>query len=398
MNGLANIFGRVMTVLSRFELQKINMNKNDNKKQKTIVVKLGTSILTAGTKKLSRKHILEIVRVLADLHSAGHRVVVVTSGAQAAGRDALGHPELSKNIVNRQMLAAVGQTYLINMWAELFGIYGIYIGQILLTRADLQNRERYLNARDTMNALLDNNFIPVVNENDAVAVSEIKVGDNDNMSARVAILVDADVLFLLTDKDGLYTANPEKDPNAKLISEVDEITSEIRVIAGDSISGLGTGGMATKIEAAQIATLSGIEVQIVSGQHPEYIYDAIEGDNHHGTRFKSKQDPIERRKSWILSGQKPQGEVFIDDGAVRAIESQGSSLLPIGIKNINGDFARGDVVLVRNLLGSEIARGIVRYSSEDLKRIKGVRSDEISSVLGYEHGSVVIHRDDLVVG
>ncbi|MGN1356845.1 MAG: glutamate 5-kinase [Succinivibrionaceae bacterium] len=371
------------------------MNNSEN--NKTIVVKLGTSILTAGTKKLSRRRILEIVRVLSDLHAAGHRVVVVSSGAQAAGRDALGHPEISGNIVNRQMLAAVGQTYLINTWAELFGIYDIYIGQILLTRADLQDRERYLNARDTMNALLDNRFIPVVNENDALAVSEIKVGDNDNLSARVAILVDADVLFLLTDQDGLYTANPEKDPSAQLISEVDDITPEIRQIAGDSISGLGTGGMATKIEAAQIATLSGIEVQIVSGKHPEYIYDAVEGNVHHGTRFKSSRDPIERRKSWILSGQKPQGVVFIDDGAVRAVETQGSSLLPIGIRSISGNFSRGDVIQVKNISGLEIARGIVRYSAEDLEKIKGVRSDEISAVLGYEHGAVVIHRDDLVV-
>lgn len=371
------------------------MSNIENKK--TIVVKLGTSILTAGTKKLSRQHILEIVRILADLHNAGHRIVVVTSGAQAAGRDALGHPELSKNIINRQMLAAVGQTYLINLWADLFAIYDIYIGQILLTRADLQDRERYLNARDTMNALLDNNFIPVVNENDAVAVSEIKVGDNDNMSARVAILVDADVLFLLTDQEGLYTANPSKDPNAKLITEVDEITSEIKCIAGDSISGLGTGGMSTKIEAAQIATMSGIEVQIVSGKHPEYIYDAIEGNRHHGTRFKSKRDPIERRKSWIISGQKPQGVIIIDDGAVRAIETQGSSLLPIGIKELEGNFVRGDVVLVKNLEGIEIARGIVRYAFEDLIKIKGSRSDDIASILGYEHGAVVIHRDDLVV-
>ncbi len=366
-------------------------------KSKTIVVKLGTSILTAGTKSLSKRHILEIVRVLADLHQAGHRIVVVTSGAQAAGRDALGHPDLPKNLVNRQMLAAVGQTYLINMWADLFAIYGIYIGQILLTAADLQDRERYLNARDTMQALLDNNFIPVVNENDALAVAEIKVGDNDNLSARVAVLADADVLFLLTDQDGLYTADPNSDPSATLISEVTEITDEIRSIAGDSISGLGTGGMSTKLQAATVATLSGIEVQIVSGRHPEYIYDAVEGSGHHGTRFCAKSNPIERRKSWILSGQHPHGSVTIDDGAVKALQNHGSSLLPIGIRNIQGLFERGDIIKVDDLSGHEVARGITRYSSSDLSLIQGLQSDEIVNVLGYEHGAVVIHRDDLVI-
>lgn len=366
------------------------------KNTKTIVVKLGTSILTAGSKSLSRAHILEIVRVLAKLHEQGHRIVVVTSGAQAAGRDALGRPTLGSNIANRQMLAAVGQTYLIEMWADLFSIYKINIGQILLTRADLQDRERYLNARDTLNALLDNGFIPVINENDALVVAEIKVGDNDNLSAHVAVLADADVLFLLTDQEGLYTADPNKDPNAKLISEVDDITDRIREIAGDSVSGLGTGGMGTKIQAAQIATLSGIDVLIVSGKHPEYITE-FDLDSHHGTRFRAKTNPIERRKSWILSGQKPRGILTVDKGAASALADRGSSLLAIGIKNVNGIFTRGDIVQVYNEEMREIARGITHYSSEDLERIKGVKSEDIAGILGFEHGSVVIHRDDLVV-
>lgn len=366
------------------------------KEKKTIVVKLGTSILTAGTKSLSKEHILEIVRVLAKLHAEGNRIVVVTSGAQAAGRDALGRTTLGKNIANRQMLAAVGQTYLIDLWAELFAIYKINIGQILLTRADLQDRERYLNARDTINALLDNGFIPVVNENDALVVAEIKVGDNDNLSARVAVLADADVLFLLTDQNGLYTADPNKDPDAKLISEVDEITDEIKGIAGDSVSGLGTGGMSTKIQAAQIATMSGIEVNIVSGKHPEYIYE-FNSQQHHGTRFKAKSNPIERRKSWILSGQKPRGTVCVDQGAVDALVNNGSSLLPIGIKTVDGDFARGDVIKVCDMQNHEIARGITHYDSKDLQRIKGVKSEEVANILGFEHGTVVVHRDDLVV-
>ena len=321
---------------------------------------------------------------------------MVTSGAQAAGRDALGLTSLGKNIANRQMLAAVGQTYLIDLWAELFAIYRINIGQILLTRADLQDRERYLNARDTINALLDNKIIPVVNENDALVVAEIKVGDNDNLSARVAVLADADVLFLLTDQNGLYTADPNKDPEAKLISEVEEITDEVKNIAGDSISGLGTGGMFTKIQAAQIATMSGIEVNIVSGRHPEYINE-FDSPQHHGTRFKAKSNPIERRKSWILSGQAPRGMVNIDDGAVDALVNKGSSLLPIGIKIVDGKFARGDVIKVCDMNSREIARGITHYDSDDLQRIKGVKSEDVANILGFEHGSVVIHRDDLVV-
>lgn len=371
------------------------MSEERVNKGKTIVVKLGTSILTAGTKRLSKSGILEIVRVLADLKAKGHRIVVVTSGAQAAGRDAIGRP-LTKNLINRQMLAAVGQTYLINLWADLFAIYGIHIGQILLTRADLQDRERYLNARDTMMALLDNDFVPVVNENDALAVAEIKVGDNDNLSARVAVLVDADVLFLLTDQEGLYTADPNSDPSAELIAEVPEITDELRAIAGDSISGLGTGGMSTKLQAAQIATMSGIEVRIVKGSKPQYIYDAVDGGSH-GTRFIARTDPIERRKSWILSAQAPRGVLSVDDGAAKAIKDKGSSLLPIGVRKVEGDFARGDVVRVVNLAGHEIGRGISRYPADDMIKIMGVRSEDIVQELGFEHGPVVIHRDDLVV-
>lgn len=365
-------------------------------KSKTIVVKLGTSILTAGQKKLSESHMLEIVRVLAFLHKSGHKIVVVTSGAQAAGRDALGHPNLTKNIINRQMLAAVGQTYLIDMWAKLFSIYDINIGQILLTRADLHDRERYLNARDTLNALLENKLIPVINENDALAVAEIKVGDNDNLSAHVAILAEADILFLLTDQEGLYTSDPNKNKDAKLISDVHEITDELRALAGDSVSGLGTGGMSTKLQAAQIAMLSGIDVLIVSGKHPEYIYD-FNSDEHHGTKFHAKTNPIERRKSWILSSQVPRGILTLDDGAVSALIKKGSSLLPIGIKSVQSDFNRGDVVKVCNKNGKEIAKGITRYSSLDLNRIKGIKSENIADILGYEHGAVVIHRDDLVV-
>ena len=233
------------------------------KNHKTIVVKFGTSTLTQGSPKLNRPQMLEIVRQLAQLHQAGFRIVIVTSGAIAAGRDYLNHPQLPPTIASKQLLASVGQSQLIQVWEQLFRIYDIHIGQLLLTRADIEDRERFLNARDTLHALLDNQIIPVVNENDAVATAEIKVGDNDNLSALVAILAQADQLYLLTDQQGLFDSDPRKNPQAKLISEVDKITDHIRAIAGGSGTTLGTGGMSTKITAADGATRSGIETIIV---------------------------------------------------------------------------------------------------------------------------------------
>lgn len=230
------------------------MDVASERKLKTIVLKFGTSVLTQGSPKLNRPHMLNIVRQCAQLQQLGHRVIIVTSGAMAAGRDYLHHPQLPPTIASKQLLAAVGQSQLIQTWEQLFAIYDIYIGQMLLTRADLEDRERFLNARDTLNALLDNRIIPIINENDAVATAEIKVGDNDNLSALVAILADADQLYLLTDQQGLFDADPRNNPEAKLITQVEQITDQIKQIAGGSVSGLGTGGMSTKITAADIAT------------------------------------------------------------------------------------------------------------------------------------------------
>ncbi len=364
--------------------------------KKTLVVKLGTSILTGGTRRIDRAHMVELVRQLAQLHREGHHVVVVTSGAIAAGRELLGHPALAPTMPNKQMLAAVGQSHLIQIWQRLFDIYQLHVGQMLLTRADLEDRERYLNARDTLNALLSHRIIPVINENDAVATTEIKVGDNDNLSARAAILADADLLILLTDQQGLFTADPRSNPDAKLIEEVSEITDELRALAGDSVSGLGTGGMATKLQAADVATRSGIEVVIASGKTPELIGRLAHGERI-GTRFIAQANPLESRKSWILAGPPPHGELIVDDGAARAVQSKGSSLLPKGITQVCGEFERGDVVRIVSLLGKELARGICRYSATDLQRIAGKHSDEIESCLGYGYGPVAIHRDDLVL-
>ena len=232
----------------------------------TLVVKLGTSVLTGGSRRLNRAHIVELVRQCAQLHAMGHRIVIVTSGAIAAGREHLGYPELPATIASKQLLAAVGQSRLIQLWEQLFSIYGIHVGQMLLTRADMEDRERFLNARDTLRALLDNSIVPVINENDAVATAEIKVGDNDNLSALAAILAGADKLLLLTDQPGLFTADPRSNPQAELIKDVYGIDDALRAIAGDSVSGLGTGGMGTKLQAADVACRAGIDtIKIVSG-------------------------------------------------------------------------------------------------------------------------------------
>ena len=261
-----------------------------------VVVKLGTSVLTSGSKQLDKAHMVELARQMAALMKSGVEVVLCTSGAIAAGREHLQYPTLPDTMANKQLLAAVGQSQLILAWAQLFSIYGLHVGQLLLTRADLQDRERYLNARDTLNALLANNIIPIINENDAVATNEIKVGDNDNLSARAALLCDADLLILLTDQKGLFDADPRTNPNAKLISQVVKIDDSLRMLAGGSVSGLGTGGMSTKLEAADIARRAGIEVVIASGHHPDVIKKVV-GKESVGTHFSAIENPLESRNS-----------------------------------------------------------------------------------------------------
>ncbi|WP_318476903.1 glutamate 5-kinase [Photobacterium leiognathi] len=362
----------------------------------TIVVKLGTSVLTGGTLKLDRAHMVELVRQCAMLRRQGHKVIIVTSGAIAAGREHLGYPELPKTMASKQLLAAVGQGRLIQEWETLFGIYGINIGQMLLTRADLNDRERYLNARDMIVALLDNGIVPVVNENDAVATTEIKVGDNDNLSALVGILGCADKLLLMTDQPGLFTADPRSNPDAELIREVHTIDETLRKLAGGSVGGLGTGGMATKLQAADVARRAGIEVIIAAGRRPDVIIELAEGKSV-GTRFLPLESPLESRKRWILAGPPPAGDIVIDDGAVTAVQQRGSSLLAKGITMVKGDFERGEVVRIFDKDNNLLARGICRYSSVDMAKIAGKHSQEIHQVLGYEYGHVAIHRDDMVV-
>jgi len=361
----------------------------------TLVVKLGTSVLTGGSRRLNRAHMVELVRQCAQQHAAGHRIVIVTSGAMAAGREHLGYPELPPTIASKQLLAAVGQSRLIQLWEQLFSIYGIHIGQMLLTRADMEDRERFLNARDTLRALLDNHIVPVINENDAVATAEIKVGDNDNLSALAAMLGGADKLLLLTDQQGLYTADPRSNPQAELIADVHEIDDALRALAGDSVSGLGTGGMSTKLQAADVACRAGIDTIIAAGSRPGVIADVI-ASNPVGTRFHAMQTPLENRKRWIF-GAPPAGEITVDDGALAAMLERGSSLLPKGIRDVRGNFSRGEVIRIRSLEGRDIAHGVSRYNSDALRIIAGHHSQQIGEILGYEYGPVAVHRDDMIV-
>lgn len=365
--------------------------------KQTIVVKLGTSVLTGGKTRLDRPHMIELVRQCAHLSQQGHQIVIVSSGAIAAGREHLQMEHKGKlSISEKQMLAAVGQSLLIRVWEHLFSLYDLHVGQLLLTRADLEDRERFLNARDALHAVLTHGIIPIINENDAVATNEIKVGDNDNLSARVAMLCDADQLLLLTDQRGLLTADPRRDPNAELIKEVRVIDDTLRHLAGDSVGGLGTGGMYTKLQAADIARRAGISVIIAAGRAENIIERIVAGEDA-GTRFPGLITPLEHRKQWILAGPAPQGQLLIDIGACRAVIERGSSLLPKGIIQVKGHFLRGAVVSICSADGQIIARGIVRYRAEDLRKIVGVHSEQIEQILGYFHGDVAIHRDDLVV-
>ena len=355
---------------------------------------MGTSTLTAGTSKLNRRRMLEIAQQLVKLREQGHQVVLVSSGAQAAGRERLGYAAAPKEMPLRQMLAAVGQIQLMLAWEQVFGMFDMLVAQVLLTRADLGDRRRYLNARDTLQAILQNNIVPVINENDAVATEEIRVGDNDNLSALVANVLNADLLIILTDQPGLFTADPRKDASAQLIEHVPQINDEVKALAGGTKTSLGTGGMATKLQAAELATQSGTEVVIAQGTQTDVILDAARGQNV-GTRFAAQVVEIVSRRRWILSEQVV-GTVVVDDGAARAV-CDSKSLLPVGVCEVLAEFERGEVIAVRNAQGKTIARGIARYNASDAKRIAGKRSDEIGQILGFDYAPMLIHADDMVV-
>ena len=361
-----------------------------------VVIKIGTSTATEDGR-LSAPRLIEYARTLAGLTAAGHQIAWVSSGAVAAGREALGIAPGERRVAAKQMLAAVGQPRLMALYSELFGHYRQTVAQVLLTRTDLEQRRSYLNARRTFEELYAHGVLPIVNENDTVATEEIRVGDNDQLSALVANLIDARLLILLTDQQGLFDADPRLSPEAQLVPRVDtpEIPEALWQAAGGRAGAHGTGGMLTKLRAADIARRGGTEVVIASGADPQVIARLIEGAAI-GTRFSALTPPREARKRYILGGLRTGVGVSIDSGAEQAL-SQGKSLLGVGIRRVDGDFDRGDTVTVHTEGGRALARGIANYGANELKRIAGKRSGEVELILGYDFGPEFIHRDDLVM-
>ncbi|HBT47150.1 MAG TPA: glutamate 5-kinase [Peptococcaceae bacterium] len=361
-----------------------------------VVVKVGTSTLTHQTGKLNLERMERLARELADQVNAGRQVILVTSGAVGAGMGRLGLKERPRTLPEKQAAAAVGQGLLMHMYEKFFGEYGLTVAQVLLTRDDLADRRRYLNARHTFGALLRLGVLPIVNENDTVAVEEIRVGDNDTLSALVAGLVDADALILLTDSDGLYTADPRSCPEARLIPVVEEIGPEIEAAAGGGGSTWATGGMVTKLQAARLATSFGIPVVIAGGLLPGRIAGILRGEEI-GTLFLPRDHRAHGRKKWLAYGPVAQGKIWVDAGAARAIIHRGKSLLPGGITGVEGNFEHGSLVSILGPDGKEIARGMTNYSAEEIKRIQGKKTGEILAILGRKDYDEVVHRDNLIV-
>jgi glutamate 5-kinase len=363
--------------------------------KKRLVVKVGTNTLTGGEDGLSRSAMAGVAGQIARLVREGHQVALVSSGAIVAGRQALELSRNGKDIPFKQVLAAVGQAKLMKVWDDLFSREGLIVAQTLLTRGDLADRLGYLNSRNTLLALLERQVVPIVNENDVVATEEIKIGDNDNLSALVANLIDADLLVLLTDQQGLFTADPRRSASATLIADVPVITDDVVALASGAGSVRGTGGMATKVQAARLATESGVSVLIAGGTTENVLVKAAHGDAV-GTRFWSNRTRMESRKRWILSGLSGKAAAHIDAGAVVAL-GRGRSLLPAGVVNVKGPFDRGDSVNIIGPDGKAVGCGVANYSAADLVRIKGCRSAEIARILGYTLGDEIVHRNNLVM-
>lgn len=365
----------------------------------TLVLKIGTSSLThPDTGHLALSTIAALVETLSRLRQQGHSVILVSSGAVGVGCARLGLTERPRTMALKQAVAAVGQGRLMRVYDDLFTSLQQPIAQVLLTRSDLVQRSRYLNASNTFQELLKLGVVPIVNENDTVAVDELKFGDNDTLSAMVASLVEADWLFLLTDVDRLYSADPRIHPDAQPISLVQCIDqlSEMQVQAGDRGSRWGTGGMFTKITAARIATAAGVRTVITEGRQPQNIERILRGESI-GTQFEPQPQAFNARQRWIAHGLVPAGKLYLDDGAVTAICQAGKSLLAAGITEVEGEFQTQDAVQLCDRNGREIARGLVNYRSTELQQIQGCHSEEIASILGYAGAETVVHRNNLVI-
>lgn len=361
------------------------------------VLKVGSSLLAADGGGLSPRFALGLAQFVSSSLAAGREVVIVSSGAVAAGRAIVPRAaEAGAAMAARQALAALGQAQLIGLWQRFFERP---VAQVLLTHDDLRNRRRYLNARATLKELLALGALPVINENDTVSVDELKLGDNDNLAAIVAALIDADVLFIATDIDGLFDANPRTHADARLVPEVAELTPDVFAMAGDSGSAVGTGGMRTKLEAAAKAAAAGIDTVLFNGRRAEVLRQLLQG-RLHGTRIRAGHSRIAARKNWLRHAPLEPGSILVDAGAAAALMGKGASLLPGGVLGAEGDFRRGDMVevIVRDGEGERrVARGVSQYSALDVRRIARRHSRDIESILGYNYGGNVIHRDDMVL-
>lgn len=362
---------------------------------KRIVVKVGTSTLTYPTGKLNLSRIERLARELSDLVNAGNEVCLVTSGAQGAGIGRLGLDSKPNGVPERQAVAAIGQGLLMHIYEKMFSEYGKLVAQVLLTREDLMDRRRYLNARNSLGSLFGFGAIPIINENDTVATDEICFGDNDTLSALVSSLVDADILIILTDTGGLYTANPKLCPQATLIPIVTDISARIESLAGCAGSALGTGGMQTKIQAAKIAIASGVTMVIAPGYELDVVRRVVSGEML-GTTFTPRASRPVSRKRWAVFGRMIMGTLTVDEGAVSAITDKGCSLLPRGITGLDGDFELGAVLAIMRPDGHEFARGVSNYTSFEIRNIIGASTKEIEPRLGYTRGDEVVHRDNLI--
>jgi len=362
---------------------------------KRLVIKIGSNILASAEMGLNAKRLHAVVKDISGVVDKGYEAVVVSSGAIAAGLRKLGLKEKPKDIRLKQAAAAIGQSSLMRAYEQNFADFSKKVAQVLLTRDDIANRLRYINAKNTLFALMSYDVIPLINENDPVAVDEIKFGDNDMLAALVAGLVEADMLVMLSDVDGLYTKDPEyKD--AELIDTVSEITPEIERLAGGRRSAVGTGGMYSKLLAARQANSYGIPVVVINGRKSGLLVRFFEGEKV-GTYFKPRRQRLSSKKGWIAYGVKSKGAIYLDDGAVKALTEQGKSLLPSGIIRIEGHFEVGDYVRCLSKEGRKIAKGLTNYSSKDIEQIKGRKTSDIEKILGYKYSDEVIHRNNLVV-
>ena len=365
------------------------------KDSRRLVVKIGSSLLAdAENGALRMDWLATLAEDVARLGAEGKQVIIVSSGAIALGRRVLGLPDGPLKLEDSQAAAAVGQIDLAHAYEEIFKTHGLVAAQVLVTLGDTEERRRYLNARTTMETLLRLGAIPVVNENDTVATNEIRYGDNDRLAARVASMMSADCVVLLSDVDGLYTAPPGSQQAGERLAEVDEITQDIEAMAGDTGTGLSRGGMVTKIEAAKIAVAAGTHLVIASG----HVLHPLEGlsDNAPCTWFLAHSTPVAARKRWIAGALEPRGAMIVDEGAAAALKA-GNSLLPAGVTGVEGEFDRGDAVVIRDAGGAELGRGLSAYGKSEAQRIIGHKSREIQKILGYRGRSELIHRDDMAL-